>query len=73
MVTPNKGEPLARKSHRTLLAIGIFAVAAGVFLMVSGRILGERTAGVATVSWIFGIGLINAYGPRRKVSRRVLE
>jgi len=73
LVLHNREQQRASKSHRALLAIGVFAVAAGVFLMIGGHILGERTAGVATVSWIFGIGLINAYGPNGKARRRVLE
>jgi hypothetical protein len=46
---------------------------ARAFLIITGHILGERTTGVATVSWIFGIGLMNACGPMRKARRRVLE
>jgi|GEM_PF-3523172 len=69
----NISERPASKSHRALLAIGVFAVATGVFLMISGRILGERTTGIATVSWILGISLINAYGPNGKTRRRVFQ
>ena len=53
--------------------MGAFAVAASVFLMISRRILREITTGIATISWLSGIGLINAYGPNRKPCRRVLE
>lgn len=73
MVKPNRDEGSASNSHHALLAIGVFAVAAGVFLMVSGRILGERITGIATVSWMLGIGLINACRPTGKARRRVLE
>jgi hypothetical protein len=73
LVAPNRGERSANTSDRALLAIEVFAVAAGVFPIITGHILGERTTGVATVSWIFGIGLINAYGPIGKACGRVLE
>ena len=73
MVKPNRDERPASKSHRALLAIGVFAVAAGSSLMISDRILGDRTTGIAKVSWMLGIGLINAYHPTGKARRRLLE
>ena len=41
-----------------LLALGMFVLAIGVFLMVEGHILGERTTGIATLLEMLGMGII---------------
>ena len=44
--------------------LGISLCLIGVFLMVEGSILGERTTGIATVVGIVGIGFIATSGVR---------
>ncbi|MCK4482015.1 hypothetical protein KAU55_02230 [Candidatus Bathyarchaeota archaeon] len=44
--------------------LGISLCLIGVFLMVEGSILGERTTGIATLLGIVGIGLIATSGVR---------
>lgn len=44
--------------------LGISLCVIGVFLMVEGSTLGERTTGIATVLGIVGIGLIATSGVR---------
>lgn len=46
---------------RTLFAIGVSLCLAGALLMVHGSVFGDRTAGIAIVTGVLGIGLISAY------------
>ena len=41
-----------------ILALGVSLSLTGVFLMVHGSILGERTVGIATLLGITGCGII---------------
>jgi len=41
-----------------ILALGASLCSMGVFLMIHGSILGERTVNIATVVSIIGIGII---------------
>ena len=47
-------------SRKILKALGVLACLTGGFLMYNGSILGEETAGIATVLGIIGIGVITS-------------
>ncbi|MCW3985952.1 MAG: hypothetical protein NWE91_06055 [Candidatus Bathyarchaeota archaeon] len=46
------------RGRNVLLALGVLVCLIGAFLMFDGSILGENTAGIATVIGITGIGII---------------
>ena len=62
-----------RTWQRVLLALGIVLCLTGALLMVNGSVFGDRTAGIAIVTGIIGIGLISSNRKIRSDKLQVTE
>jgi hypothetical protein len=51
---------MVMRKQNAILTIGVAVCLVGAFMMFHGSILGERTAGIATVVGIIGIGIITS-------------